>query len=90
MIYSSKYEAILKIMLLYLIEECSLDFFYQGQLDHLVFWWGKGCFFQYMKIDFLRQSESIYFCNHRKVFFIIAIRPLRKLTSVSTSKNISD
>ena len=28
------------------MEECSLDFiFLLGQLDHLVFWWERGCFF---------------------------------------------
>ena len=31
-------------------------------------------FFQYMKLDFLRQSESIYFCYIESVL-ILAIRP---------------
>ena len=29
---------------------------------------GGAVFFQLMKLDFLRQSESIYFCNHRKCY----------------------
>ena len=51
------------------MEERSLDLiFYKGQLlpassfDFLV---GEGLFFRWVKLDFLRQSESIYFCNHR-------------------------
>ena len=52
-----------------------LDFFYQGQLDYFL-WWGRSCFYQYMKLDFLRQSESIYFCTHRRCF-LIAIRAHR-------------
>ena len=51
MIYSSKYEAILKMQLLYLVEkvgmkECSIDLlFFKLGTDHLVFWWGKGLLF---------------------------------------------
>ena len=43
--------------------------FYKGQLDHLFVLVEKVLsFFQEMKLDFLRQSESIYFCNHWKCF----------------------
>ena len=36
---------------------------------------GGAVFFLIDETGFLRQSESIYFCNHRKCFSTIAIRP---------------
>ena len=52
---------------------------------------GEGLFFsQEMKQDFLRQSESIIFCNNRKCFLNCYFALNVSLTSVSTSKNISD
>ena len=64
------------------MEECSLDLiFLLGTARPFFSGGGEAVFFQYMKLDFLRQSESIYICNHRRCFyncFIIAIRPLGK------------
>ena len=42
------------------MEECSLDLiFLKGAARLFGFLVGRGCFLQYMKLDFLRQSESI-------------------------------
>ena len=65
MIYSSKYEVFLKILLLYLVE-CSLDFtFFFLEIRDIPFGFlvGEGLFFpNSFKLDFvLKQSESIYF-----------------------------
>ena len=72
------------------MEECVLDFLIRDRpFDFLV---RQGMFFfQQLKLDYsLRQSESIYFCNHNKSS-TIAIRPLYAcLTSVVSSKYISD
>ena len=47
------------------MQECFLDFiFLLGTTRPFGFLVGEGLFFQYMKLEFLRQSESIYFCNH--------------------------
>ena len=62
MTYSSKYETILNILLLYLVER-SLDFIRVLGEARLFLSGGGG------KLDFLRQRESIYFCNHRKCFY---------------------
>ena len=37
------------------------DFFYEGQLDHLIFWWRKGCFFQQLKHYFLDKVKAFIF-----------------------------
>ena len=52
------------------MEECFLDLiFLLGTARPFVFRGGGGLFFyQYMKLDFLRQSESIYFCYDIKCF----------------------
>ena len=54
------------------MEECSLNliFFLLGAARPFGFLvgGGGGCFFQMIKLDFLRQSESIYFCNHIKFY----------------------
>ena len=58
------------------MEECFLDsIFLLGTGRSFGFLVGEGLFLQYMKLDFLGQSESIYFCNHRKCSYIIVIRP---------------
>ena len=45
--------------------------------------------FKYMKLDFLRQSESIYFCNHRKCYKCYLALYI-SLVTFSTSKNTCD
>ena len=69
--YNSKCGVILKIVSGSVgIKECSLDLiFYKRQLDHLVYFWGKGCLFSIDETRCFRQSESIYFCNQRKYFY---------------------
>ena len=50
------------------MEECSLDLiFLLGAARPFGFLVGEGLFFQKMKLDFLRQSESIYSCHERKL-----------------------
>ena len=58
------------------MEDCSLDLiFYKGRLEHLVFWWGRICFFS--------PTDETRFLDKVKAFisviiespFIIAIRP---------------
>ena len=59
------------------MEECFLYliFFLVGAARPFGFLVEEGLFFfQYMKLDFLRQSESIYFCYIESVL-ILAIRP---------------
>ena len=67
MIYGSKYEVILKMLLLYLVDFLKLETY------HLVFFLGAGAdFFQQLKPDILRDfSESIYFFNHKSHFYKI-------------------
>ena len=51
------------------MEECSLDsIFLLGAARLFCFLVGEGFFFQYMKLDFLIQSESIYFVTIESIF----------------------
>ena len=54
------------------MKECSLDLIF-FIMDSQTIWFSGGggavFFFQYMKLDFLIQSESIYFCNHKTFFY---------------------
>ena len=82
-----RYEAILKMMLLNRVE-----YMYEGIRDRPFGFLGgrvRGCFFQQLKTRIVfRQSESIYFCNH-KTYFIIVIGPIR-MFSFSFIKYVSD
>ena len=54
------------------MEERSLDLnFLLGAAKPFGFLVGEGLFFQKMKLDFLRQSESIYFATIKSVFIIV-------------------
>ena len=94
MIYSSKYEYILKMLLLYLVDGryggmlSRFDFLIRDRLFFLV-GHGGGLFFSQLKLDFSRQSES-FFCNHKSFFYNCYLGPLRKYTFRSSSKYISD
>ena len=51
------------------MEECSLDWVLLVTDRPFAFMVGdRGSFFQQLKLDFFRKSESIYFCNHKKAF----------------------
>ena len=49
------------------MEECSVDliFFSFGTARPFGFLVGERLFFQQLKLDSFRQSESIYFCNNK-------------------------
>ena len=71
-----KYEAILKIMLLYLVEKVWLSRFF------LKIWFsggGAAVSFEQLKLYIFRQIENIYFCNHEKSFFTMPFSLIRKL-----------
>ena len=58
------------------MDECPLDLiFLLGQLDHLVFWLGRGCFFSYRRnyifLDKVKASIFVF----KESPFLIAIRP---------------
>ena len=57
------------------MEECSLHFisFNLEQIDQLVFWWGRGCFFEHLKLYILDKVKA--FILYHKSLFYNAIRP---------------
>ena len=59
------------------MEECSLDLILFILRTHYLFFlvMERGWFFKHLKLELFifRQSESIYFCDYKKVFFTIVI-----------------
>ena len=82
MIYGSKNEVILKMLLLYLVESIwrnahSIRFFKIRDRPFGFLFRGRGCFFQQLKLDIFRDlSESIYFLTI-KSFLQLLIVPIR-------------
>ena len=70
------------------MEDCSIDLFLLEAVTARPFGFlvGEGPFVPIDGTRFLRQSECIYFCNHRKYFYNCLLGPIRKF-KFSLNKN---
>ena len=72
------------------IKTLDLLFFKLGT-DHLFFWWGRGYFFQQLKLDFILDKVKAFFVTIKSPFLTIAFPALYiKNCSQLTETGVSD